>query len=82
MGVIGTLSAVGLIALSGEPMEGTNFLAVVAGQVGTAAACWGAAWRLAKRWQLTRILRLMQTMEQGQWTIDKNVSTDIADETR
>lgn len=58
--VVGILSSVGMIALSGEPVEGANFLAVVAVQVGTAAACWVAAWWLAKRWRLTRILNLIQ----------------------
>lgn len=59
MGVVATLSAIGMVALSGEPAEGANFVAVVAAQVGTAAACWGTAWWLAKRWQLTRVLRLI-----------------------
>lgn len=70
MSVVATLGAVGLVALSGEPAEGTNFIAVVCGQIGVAAACWGTAWWLAKRWRLTRVLRLMQTMEQRLKCID------------
>ena len=73
VGVVATLSAIGMVALSGEPAEGANFIAVVAAQVGVAAACWGIAWRLAKRWQLTRVLRLMQTMEQGVKTMEQGV---------
>lgn len=63
VGVVATLSAVGMVALSGEPAEGANFIAVVCGQIGVAAACWGTAWRLAKRWQLTRILRAIKNEE-------------------
>ena len=63
VGVVATLSAIGMVALSGEPAEGANFIAVVAAQVGVAAACWGIAWRLAKRWGLTRILTLIHIQQ-------------------
>lgn len=59
MGVVTTLIAIGMVALLGEPAEGTNFIAVICGQIGVTAACWGTAWWLAKRWQLTRVLRLI-----------------------
>ena len=57
--IVALLGTIGLLALTGEPAEDANFVAVVAAQVGTAAACWGTAWWLAKRWQLTRVLRLI-----------------------
>lgn len=63
VGVVATLSAIGTVALSGEPSEGANFLAVVCGQIGVAVACWGTAWWLAKRWQLTRILNRIEKLK-------------------
>ena len=58
--VVGMLSAVGMVALSGEPAADANFMAVVCGQLVVAALCWLVAWLLAKRWHLTRILNLIR----------------------
>lgn len=63
MGVVATLGVIGLTALTGEPAEEANFIAIVAAQIGTAAACWGTAWWLAKRWQLTRILNRIEKLK-------------------
>lgn len=38
MGVVAALGAIGMVALSGEPAEGANFIAVVAAQIGVIAS--------------------------------------------
>lgn len=61
--VVGLLAAVGVVALAGEPAEGSNFLTVLAAQATVWGACWGTAWWLAKRWGLTRVLTLIHIQQ-------------------
>ena len=57
--IVALLGTIGLLDLTGEPAEDAPFLATFTCQVAVWAACWGTAWWLAKRWQLTRVLRLI-----------------------
>ena len=57
--IVAMLGTIGLLALTGEPAEDAPFLATFACQVAVWAVTWLAAYALANRWQLTRVLRLI-----------------------
>ena len=50
------LAGVGLIALTGEPAEGTCFIKIFAIQMLVAAICLGSAIVLGRKWQINRKL--------------------------
>ena len=58
MTIVSVLGVIGLIAISGEPAMGSNFIAVMGFQVAVCAVCWIAAWRLWVRWSISRKARL------------------------
>lgn len=57
--VVTTLASVGLLAICGEPNEDANFLLTVIGQLVWCIAFCGAAWALARKWDLARKLNFI-----------------------
>lgn len=56
LAVVSALAGVGLIALTGEPAEGTCFIEIFAIQMLVAAVCLGSAYVLGRKWQINRKL--------------------------
>jgi len=59
---VSVLALVGLLALCGEPADDANFLLVVIAQLAVFATCWIVAWRLCVRWNISRKMRLLESI--------------------
>lgn len=60
---IALLAVLGLIVLSGEPVESLNpnaWMITFAGQLVFALNCWASAWLLCRRWNISRKLRMIE----------------------
>lgn len=69
VGVIGTLAAFGLIAISGEPDESLSAVAWISTfgcQMAVCAMSWISAWLLCRRWDISRKLRMIEYRQKRQ----------------
>jgi len=54
--LVGVLSAIGIVALTGEPTDDANFIKIFAIQMIVAVICLGSAIVLGRKWQINRKL--------------------------
>ena len=66
---IALLAVLGLIALSGEPVESLKpnaWMITFAGQLVFALNCWASAWLLSRHWGISRKMRMIEYRQKQQ----------------